>query len=1347
MLGLILGFLMLFQQTGKVNQQGVSGGYLLRNYTVEDGLPLNSVGDLVQDKNGYLYIATLNGLVRYDGYEFRTFNTSNSPGIATDRFSGMTISPKGIIWLVTETGSLTRYDGRQFSTYGHNNELSWRLRNIDIAADGKLWLSTTHGLAWYDEAGDSIAFVSHPELETDISDVFPDPHTPEKLIGVGSNGLFRYERGLFHNLLAANNFPLGKNNTVAVKQLSDGTVWVITNAGAFSFDPESQSVHQVLFPDRADQVVWNVYEVSDTIILSTSFGYYQAERGHYAFSKMEIEVEVSLNRPNTLVQKDGELYFFGNDVVMNGNRIFKTSGVGTGFVDREGSIWVSTQNQGLFQIRKTIINNITSEQYPEFENIYSVIQDRNGAMWTAGFSNGVLRINNNNTQNWTEADGSLPFGRARFLYEDIDGTIYMSPWNEGLWRLAGDAWEPIPELDQLFGDIPYRVEGMLRASNGDLFIGSNMHTVVKQQDRYRTLRQVYGVDMDAVRVIRETPDGSILLGSNGYGLGILNRKETSLTILTNQSGLSSNFIRDVYVQSSDTLWIATQDNGLNRVILNTNNELVKSFHFNTEDGLLDNSLHRIIPDRAGNFWISTNRGIMQISVSELNHYADGTTEYLPVIKYNQRDGMINQEANGGVQTAGVLTRSNTLWFPNQMGVTVFDLNKAEQENLGVLGTISPVIEYLSLSDSALSALGVSSLALPKDARNFSIKFTAPSFAYPERIVFEYRLLGFDDDWKVANQAREATFTNLNPGKYTFEVRTVLQDGSHSSASISLQIPPYFYETSLFVALVLLVLIGFGIMIYRARVYQLKQRERILEERVREQTRALELAAEQKSRFFAGITHELKTPLSLILSPLDTYLEQRHSDSGEILNTNAVMMHRNGYRLKNLVDQILDVSKLNADALTLCLRPFDIEKFTKQVCGQFQSLLNQKKLTLHVHSEKVRDKIYLDKDSWERILINLISNAIKYSEGADISIYITDAGDAVNVSVKDEGIGIPPKELDKIFDYLYQVEGNRAAEGTGIGLFLVKGLVEQMGGSVRVESEVGVGTEFYITLQKGYAHFQPPHTIVHETPPDEEYTEEASFVAIEPTPRESGNIPSSELILIVEDNDDFREHLSATLSGSFTVLTAKNGREGLDMLTQKTPDLVISDVMMPVMGGFEFVERLRQIEHLQRIPVIFLSARDSDLDINKGLSTGADIYLTKPIRSSSLLSQIEAVMRRERILKDAPTTGSDQESEPELVSQIRTLIIRQMANPSLNMDTLADALFMSRSTLYREWKQISEISVTDFIRTLRFEEARILISEKGFSIQNAALAVGFTDANNFSTSFKKAFGFPPSELIK
>lgn len=1332
-------FLALLFQSLAPTPSTSQNNYLVRHYTVENGLPVNAVSDIAQDKNGYLYFVTLNGLSRYDGYEFVTFNSSNSEGIVSDRFTGLLITSSGDMWLPTESGSLTLYRNNRFKTYTDKNGVKGQIFDKEEGKNGELWLATSAGLKVFDRKADQ--FISpHNALESSTEAI--EPMKNGGVFAVNQKGLVRFLDGEADILLKSEDFPISSGPIMDVVQTSNGTIWMLGAAGLFSYSPENGAIDQYYIENRESFISWNLYELQRGMLLTTSHGFYEVETETKTLRRLHIEVDGMVNRPNTVTAGQGKTILFGNQVVLNGTTIFETDAVQTGFVDREGSIWVASARNGLFQLRESMVSNITTANGQPVENTYPIIQTSNGEIWAGSLLSGVYRFTEKGTDIWNEVNSSLTTNHVRFIYEDKDSTIYLGTWGSKLWEFTGDDWAEVTEYDELFDNTVATIEAMYRDKTGTLMIGTRDQTVFETNGIYQTMQDSLGVSLTGVRVIRPSDDGAFFMGTNGQGLGILT-DDGSLSIITEENGLPTNFIRDIFIQSPDTLWLATENQGLARVILNERHNVTSIRHIYSRDGLMSNSLHKIIYDSNSNFWISSNNGVMKITGNELNAYADGNLQNLPVINYNQRDGMINSEANGGVQTAGVMTDDNEIWFPNQKGITVFDL--AASDSVGRDGMIQPKIENVILPDSTLLVSNDETVSIPKGQRNFSIKFTAPNFAYPERVAFQYRLSGIGDAWIPANESREAVFTNLDPGTHRFDIQATTGNGNLTSASIFVMVPPYFYETTWFY--LMMILMG-GLLIYggvKVRTRTLENRERNLQKRVDQQTEELQEAAEQKSRFFSGITHELKTPLSLILGPLDDLTENQKPDDWKHVQSRLQMMQRNGNRLQNLVDQILDVTKLNADAIKLTLQPVHFEKISRQIVGQFQSRLVQKKINLVIEAEEIATPIYVDREAWERILINLMSNAIKFSP-SDSAIHITikNYENEVSLGVKDQGRGIKPEDQTRVFEYLYQSDGVESAEGTGIGLFLVKGLTQQMGGRIELISTKGEGAEFIVTLKKDHSHFLESDLVLHE-PVASDDDHQKSFTVQKQIP-EPSTVPSEEeRILVVEDNDDFRSYLQLILSETYHVSTAAEGKEALEILKSEAPDLIISDVMMPGMNGLEFVNSLRRQEPFTHLPVIFLSAKNQETDKEAGLSSGADIYLTKPIRSKMLLAQVSAVLRRERVLTSDTTEVV--KDEPELIRQVREIVYRQLANPSLTINLLAEALFMSRTKLYGEWKKVSDISLNDFIKKLRLDEGKVLISEKGFSVHQASQAVGFSTISYFSTSFKKEFRVNPSEVMQ
>lgn len=1318
--------------------------YLVRHFTIQDGLPVNAVNGIVQDDDGYLYLSTLDGLVRYDGYTFNTYHSGNTDGIRTNRIAGMLKTGNNQIWMINQDGSVTQKKGSRFTTFtGHNDFRGTAIRIIEEES-GQIWIATTEGIAFFDE---QTGLFKHPPGSLQQSETWAiTSDFSSNLFTVNVHGLIKVTGESETILLQADDFPIPHRGVIQLIQTDPQTVWVAGNRGLFRY---SLTKNQIIyhFIDEVPGInVWNIHARGEgQFLFNTSRGFFMYDSSENRIRQVPVPILSAAERINLSfsVDTNNEAWVGDDEILINEESVLNVPGIVASFTDREGSLWIATSTNGIFQIRKSTFVNFTESNIDDFHNIYSVIESRDGAIWAGSLANGVYRITGNEITNWNSKNSNLPVDLCRFLFEDRDGTIYASLYNRGLWMFNGAEWQKITEFDRIqAGDVT--VEAMLR-DESRLLIGTTGPLTVLENNTFSIYRTSEGISPRGVRVIREKSNNSLLLGTNGNGLYQITPNKTTHFSVANGT-LSSDFIRDIFAQSKDTVWIATENMGLNRLIFDSDGNVTETDHISEQDGLIKNSLHRIIEDPYGFLWISSNAGIMRVSKKQLNSYADGTITELNLLKLNEEDGMVNREANGGVQNAGVLTSRGDLWFPNQLGLTVLNPTDITQNNSPQLP--QPIIEQIELPDRTITIDKQQNIRIPVGTRNFRINFTAPNFTAPERLQFRYKMANVHESWEYTNENHQAVLTNIPAGTHRFDVRVfgVGDGGNVSETSVEVTIPPLYYESTWFKILIAIAggLLLFGAVKYRTRI--LEQRENKLQERVEQQTEALKEAAEQKSRFFSGITHELKTPLSLISSPLDDLLEDGIELSERRAKDRLQLMKRNSIRLQNLVSQILDVSRLNSDAIKLTLVPEDIVALTRQVIGQFQSLLEQKKIKLEFTSTEIDRKIYVDTDAWERIVMNLMSNAIRFSpQNSKISVTISNLENEVSFSVKDEGIGIEKKEASKVFDYLYQSDESRSSGGTGIGLYLVKGLVNHMGGEIDLISKTGEGAEFIIRLKKGYEHFRDSDTIVH-FPLKKPLSEKEKLVGTV-IPHKLNDPPSkTRHILLVEDNDDFRNYLQSVLSEKYEVTIAKDGREGLASLKGKKIDLIISDIMMPNMNGLEFVNNLRRQKKHRHLPVIFLSARALDTDKESGLSSGADVYLTKPIKSKLLLSQIEALLRRENILSNKQLQPENN-AEEELVRRVRELIYRHLANPDLSVDILADALYVSRSKLYLDWKEVFDISLNVFIKKIRLEEAQKLIKEKGFNVQEAATAVGYSDPNYFSTSFKKEFGVSPSELMK
>ncbi|MEM6648065.1 MAG: ATP-binding protein, partial [Bacteroidota bacterium] len=668
--------------------------------------------------------------------------------------------------------------------------------------------------------------------------------------------------------------------------------------------------------------------------------------------------------------------------------------------------------------------------------------------------------------------------------------------------------------------------------------------------------------------------------------------------------------------------------------------------------MYDNSLHRILEDNDGRFWINTNRGIFWVQRDELNAYIAGERLLLTSVAYTEADGMRNQEGNGGVQSAGTRTADGKLWFPTLDGVVVIDPAQVP------LPMPQAVIESVRVED-VVRPLG-NALVLTAKERDMSFALLGVEPNQPEDVHLQYRLVGYDETWHAAGAQWVATYTNLEPGTYQFEARAGL--GGVWSVPV---VKPFdrralFWETGWFYGLCGVLLMGMVYGGYRYRVRQLEAGQRRLEAtvasrtseieaqkaQITEQARKLKQANALKSRFLANISHEFRTPLTLTFGPLDDALAGQYGRLPERARPHFERARQNGWRLLRLINQLLDLSRLDAGMNGLQAHRHDLVAFVRQRMAAFESLAAMHSVKLRMETEAPSIPHVFDAEKLETVVLNLLSNAIKFvNEGGAVTVHVAREAEAAVIRVHNTGSFIPLEAQPHLFDRFYQVDGSatRRRDGSGIGLSLVHELVKLHGGEIAVASSADSGTAFTVTLpalphdeatawvrgdgrseQVAVELALPSRDVIEAMPEASAAVEEAL-----PAPPTDGTRP---VVLIVEDNADMRAYLRDHLATTYHVEEAEDGVAGLDVAREVVPDLVLSDVMMPRMDGFGLVAALKIDVQTSHIPVVLLTAKGEVDSKIEGLEAGADDYLTKPFNASELRARVANLIAQRRMLR-------------------------------------------------------------------------------------------------------------------
>jgi signal transduction histidine kinase/ligand-binding sensor domain-containing protein/DNA-binding response OmpR family regulator len=989
-------------------------------------------------------------------------------------------------------------------------------------------------------------------------------------------------------------------------------------------------------------------------------------------------------------------------------------------VDNDNNLWVGTRNQGVTMLNRTAGvckhyvkgqngNNSLQDNY-----IRKIVCDKYGLVWI-GTKNGL--------------DLLVPRS-GRFKHFEVRGPNYI-PNN----------W----------------VYDILEDSYGNLLIGT--FNGIAKYNRTTGFFKIFPANMfsrPTVRVLFEDRHHLLWVGTEGDGVYVFRRMNPTeseeqlspllhLKSLTEKRSLSSNMIYTITEDNLGFIWIGTS-NGVNRY-----DPLKKEVKcFSSENNLPDDMVVGALADPSGFVWISHSNGLSRIN-----------TQTLEVRNFNKNDGLQANEFSEGAYYRN--SHTGELFFGGINGINAFFPSeiKSNHQYPSIFFTNFYVDNHAvrvgeKVNGKVLlerSILETQTLKINYATRNFSIEFAALQFANPLQTFYKYKLEGFNKDWiKIKPNQRRAYYTNLRPGTYVFKVLAANSDGvwTPQPHTLTIIILPPWYRTWWAYILYLAIFALLLYYIYRQIIFRENVNNQIKFEKMKAEK--MEELDRLKVQFFTGVSHEFRTPLSLIVDPLERIVNDNLPP--EKVKSYALLMQRNTQRLMNLVNQLLDFRKLEAGHLKLEVKDADIFSFISRIAEAFEHQARQHRIQLSVYGTSVL--VRFDPDKMEKVIYNLLSNAFKNTpDEGSISIEIKKTGSLAEVVVSDTGVGIPAEQLSSIFEMFYQAgtSNRRVYAGTGIGLALTKQLIELHGGSISAQSTEGQGSQFTILLPACSA--EATHEELADITSRKEITQEINSEEKEKRQECEQKNELLPLLLVVEDNSDVCEYICMQLRSDYRVVAAANGLEGLTVANAEIPDLIISDVMMPDMDGFELCEAIKTQEITSHIPVILLTARQSTESKVKGYEIGADAYLTKPFSSPMLLARVQNLLTsREKLrqhfsgqkLTDPSILGMNA-IDRGFVDKAIAIVHENIDNSQFDIDTLAEKLLMSRSQLYRKIKALSNQSVNEFINTIRMNRAAELLLAGQHSISEVAYETGFTQPNNFTRSFTKHTGVSPSEFIK
>ena len=1341
------------------------------SWTVKDGLPVNSINALLQDRTGYIWAASFDGLVRFDGIRFTVFNSANSEELPSNRIIQLKEGRDGSLWLTSEQGHIVRFrDGRFVNIPFETGRTGGGLAPLIEDSAGGIWVGSAEGL--WTVRRDTLVRIGRGTLDARVTAIL-QRRDRSIWVGTDGSGVFRVTSDGHLTRLPADS-ALDSDFITRLVEAGSGMLLVAGTRALWrwSWGERPLRVRGLGLPFFAQGL--EQITATQAVLADATSGVYRID------SDSAILVRpASLTTGKRMWTDSVALWdVAGQTVRRDGRPVFslpERRHVSVTLFDREGSLWLGTDAGGLHRLKPALFTTYSLSEGVGHPNVYSTYFDRSGALWLGTWGNGASRLDPVSGRATVVAARTLPRSVNSF-YEDPAGAMWVGgsdgpggvhicarPYRE--CRREGPADLRTRDVFAIYG-----------GGDGEVWVGAVGRLFRYDGRSWTSFPPSSGAPEATVRALARTRDGALWIGTNGGGL--TRYRDGSFTRVTRSDGLPSDLVRSVYQDADGWLWVGTEGRGLARLDprawangRDTSKALIT--RIGTKDGLFDEVIHQILEDDAGRLWMNTNRGIFWVPRAELNAFADGRASRIHSTAYAEADGMRNREGNGGVQPAGAKGQDGRLWFPTQDGVVVVDPDNVRRDDRA-----PPLVVEQVLARGRALRPERAAIALQPDERDLQIEYTALTFLEPTNVRFRYRLDPYDADWVDVGNRRTAFYTKVPPGRYTFRVEASDAVGGwfEPGTTLSIQLLPRFWETSLFrwvsaatLGIVLLVGMRWREARLRSRAVRLErvvdERTAALREREREladRNTQLQTIDHAKSRFFANVSHELRTPLTLTIGPLED-LRARAGGDPQVERWLDIAI-RNSRRLLRLVNQILDVAKLESGAMRLSPRALDLGPFTRGVVGAFAPVSERKGLRLTVDTP---DSLLgaFDAEALEKILTNLLSNAIKFTpSGGTVHVALSKEGTSARLVVRDSGPGIPPDQIAHVFERFYQVDESttRTQPGTGIGLALVKELVELHSGTIAVES-TSDGTTFTATIPP----LAPVLTTEQAVSVSSSLADAESLVAsseslvagpqsLVPTPqsRRSDHDSSSDdvpTVLVVDDSADLRAYIRDHFAARFRVMEAANGDEGIELARRHLPDVVLSDVMMPGSDGHELVRALRGSTETDFLTIILLTAQAEDEQRLAGLERGADDYIVKPFEMRELDVRVRNLITARRRLRERFSVPADTSAvtaglapiDRAYVERVRAAIQQGFADPDFGVGELADAVSQDRSHMSRRVKQLVDETPSELIRRARLEAGERLLIEGSATVSDVAYAVGFNSLSYFCRCFQDAYGVTPA----
>ena len=1382
----VLIVIMLVLSIGIVYSQ--AGQYTFIHLTRKDGLSMNNVRDVFKDSRGFMWFSTQAGINRYDGYEFKVYkyDPEDTASVSGNNFSSnITEDRQGNLWIGTHAQGLNRYNPAtdKFTRFPFDPNDPGSISCKWVSAtymdyNDVIWIGTYNGLNRFDNnSKDFTVFKQIPQDSSNLVDQITTIYEDCKnIFWIGTcDGLYLFDRGMetFTPFEFKPKLPENWKSVRCIFEDHEESIWIGTDVGLYRYMRSSRDMDFYSIEDSSgDYLSSTVNDMAESFIggvpelwISTRDGLNRFDYKTNTFKKWHYDPGDTFSLSTSILKS---LYLDDNGLLWiasyNGVNILNINEnvftqiceepwrkdfrytMKSFYQSKSGDYWIGTHSSGLYHYDPNLrlINhflfpddyNPSSHSVHSKNNLTYLFVDSDNTFWVGVFDLGAHIFNRSTNQldkvSFITPEGSIKPTRIRLIYEDRKGVLWFST-NFGLYfrkeDSSNDSIVPVqhPVLSQC------GMSQLLEDRNGDLWIGT--------RDR-----------------------GLYYLPADHRATDKFLQYEYEPTYLS----IYDPSVWDIFEDSEGTLWFAT----LGAIYYKElhSDSLTK---YDRIDHLCLKNTYVILEDNSRNLWLSGRYGLYRFKPWELPDHILKLYDIEDGLPFNDLGYFSFFRDNNGKFLLGGQQGSNSgfvYFYPDSI-----------KNNI----RIPPVAitDFKVRNDSYSLDSNIiyqKTVGLKYNENFFSFEFTALNFTNPGKNKYAYKLDGLDEEWIYSGNRRFANYTGVPPGNYTFRVKGSNHNGYWNEEGSSIQLtispPPWGTWWAYCIYILILILLFFAWRRYDLKRHRLKKQ---LEIEHIEKEKLGELDS-MKSRFFANVSHEFRTPLTLILGPLGNLKKEVSSEKGV---NDLDIIKRNALRLQQLINQLLNLSKLESGKMKLQAREQNILQLVRGYTQNFESLAKQKSIKLEIKSELKEFLIWIDRDKIEKILYNLLSNAFKYTDsGGAITVQVgrssiqhpaSSIQDNVKISVSDTGSGIDADKLPHIFDRFYQAEdaSNNYQEGTGIGLALTKELVELHHGEITVSSKEGEGSTFLISLPLGDTHLSADEkaSIDEQVPSDKSQLSDSQTVIAE---MEGGihllqdedeiSDTSKAIILIIENNPDLRSYIRGQLERNYNILEAYDGKQGFSKAVDFIPDLILSDVMMPEMDGYELCARVKSDERTSHIPLVLLTARAAPESRIEGLETGADDFITKPFDPEELHIRIRNLIKqrkrlKEKFLRDIHLEGiqdgskNDDEAlvsiDQKFLVRARETVKKYLSDESFDITIFSSEMNLSRTQLHRKLRALIDQSATEFIRTVRLNHAATLLKHKTGNISEIALDVGFSNPGYFAECFKKQFSILPSEYAK